>query len=244
MENFTVEGPLGNIECVVEANRSDNNAVLIISHGFRGSLESGGYAKSYAVKAAAHCDVVRYNFTGTTKLSTQMSELAAVVAEVRKLKLHCQLFLMGRSMGSAASMLYASQDKDIAGLVVWSAPNDLAETLDAVLGSDALQKLEQGETLHLQDERGECDITPDFLTDYNELQLLNKYKNWDKRPVLLFHCEGDTLVPVHQARTNVELLGACCESHIFPGGSHSIAEYNEEAGDMLREWLAKHITSK
>lgn len=57
------------------------------------------------------------------------------------------------------------------------------------------------------------------------------------RQVLLLHCEGDAVVPVHQARRNKELLGACCEAHIFPGGDHSIALYNEEAGEILASWL-------
>ena len=237
MEAFQVQGPLGTIKCVVEKDRSAGKQVLIISHGFRGSMESGGYAKSYAVKAAAHSTVIRYNFTGTTKLSLQVAELEAVIAEVRRLRPESRIFLMGRSMGSAASILCASRDSNIAGLVIWSAPNDLTETMDLVLGEDSYRRLLAGETVHLEDERGVCDITPDFLTDYAKLDLLGKYAHWDGRPVLLFHCEGDAVVPVQQARRNQELLGACCEAHIFPGGDHSIALYNEEAGAILASWL-------
>ena len=41
-DTFTFQGPLGEIECLVEPNRSDNNAVLVMAHGFRGSRDSGG----------------------------------------------------------------------------------------------------------------------------------------------------------------------------------------------------------
>ena len=37
MQDFTFEGPLGPIECLVEPNRSERNAVLVMAHGFRGS---------------------------------------------------------------------------------------------------------------------------------------------------------------------------------------------------------------
>ena len=40
-DTFTFAGPLGEIECLVEPNRSDNNAVLVMAHGFRGSRGNG-----------------------------------------------------------------------------------------------------------------------------------------------------------------------------------------------------------
>lgn len=61
-DTFTFQGPLGEIECVVEPNRSENNAVLVIAHGFRGSRDSGGRAAGVAQQAAAHAAVVRYGY--------------------------------------------------------------------------------------------------------------------------------------------------------------------------------------
>lgn len=135
-------------------------------------------------------------------------------------------------------MLYAAQDKNIAGLILWSAPNDLRKAVINVMGYESYAKLERGEVLHLNDERGECDITPDFLTDYDALRLEEKYLLWDKRPVLLLHCEADEQVPVAQARENVQALGECCEAHIFPNGNHSIGDYSKETGIIIERWLA------
>lgn len=240
MQDFYAPGPLGPIECIIEHNQASTNTVLVMSHGFRGSRESGGYAKGTAVAAARWCDVVRYNFTGTQKLSLQVSELAAVVQEIRRQKPDCKIFLLGRSMGGAASILYASQDPKIAGLILWSAPHNLAEAFVNVMSEEAFLKLQRGEILHLDDERGCCDITPDFLTDYYALELEKKYAVWNGRPVLLLHCEGDEQVPVAQAYLNCELLGACCEAHIFPHGSHSICEYTKETAELIPSWLQKH----
>lgn len=241
MNDFYVDGPLGPIECIVEHNKSQHNAVLIMSHGFRGSRESHGYAKGTAVAASTYCDVIRYNFTGTQKLSLQVAELGAVVQKVRQLKPNCRLFLLGRSMGGAASMLYASQDEAIAGLILWSAPHNLATALVNVMGEKAFQDLKNGQTLHFDDERGVCDVTPDYLTDYYSLNLEKKYEQWNGRPILLLHCEGDEQVPVAQAKHNITLLGSCLEAHIFPDGSHSIGEYSTETGIIIQKWLKKHI---
>ena len=70
-DTFTFQGPLGEIECVVEPNRSENNAVLVMAHGFRGCRDSGGRAAGVAQQAAAHAAVVRFNFTGTQIISRQ-----------------------------------------------------------------------------------------------------------------------------------------------------------------------------
>lgn len=59
-DTFTFQGPLGEIECVVEPNRSENNAVLVMAHGFRGSRDSGGRAAGVAQQAAAHAELYRY----------------------------------------------------------------------------------------------------------------------------------------------------------------------------------------
>ena len=71
-DTFIFQGPLGEIECVVEPNRSENNAVLVMAHGFRGSRDSGGRAAGVAQQAAAHAAVVRFNFTGTQIISRQV----------------------------------------------------------------------------------------------------------------------------------------------------------------------------
>ena len=97
MQDFIFEGPLGPIECLVEPNRSTRNAVLVMAHGFRGSRESGGRAAGIAHQCAAHCSVVRFNFTGTRILSLQVAELRSVIAAVRERQPGCAVYLLGRS---------------------------------------------------------------------------------------------------------------------------------------------------
>ena len=85
MESFTFQGPLGELECIVEPNRSTSNAVLVMAHGFRGSRDSSGKAAGIAYEAAVCCDVVRFNFTGTRILSSEAS------TRIRTCLLSCSL---------------------------------------------------------------------------------------------------------------------------------------------------------
>ena len=236
MENFTFDGPLGPIECIVEPNRSKNNAVLVMAHGFRGSRDSGGRAAGVAYQAAAHMSVVRFNFTGTQIISRQVEELRAVLREVCLRAPGCRLFLLGRSLGGAASIITAAQTAGLAGLILWATPNDLRFTFHHVMGEENYARLDAGETLHFNDERGECALTPDFLTDFDQYNLEDCLRR-TRLPVLLLHCAGDEVVLVQQAKRNAEVLGERSELHIFMGGDHSFTEYSEQAGEIIADWL-------
>lgn len=239
MQNFTFQGPLGPIECIVEPNRSDKNAVLVMAHGFRGSRDSGGRAAGVAYQCAAHASVVRFNFTGTQIISRQVAELEAVIAAVRQRQPGCEVYLLGRSLGGAASIITAGQDTQIAKLILWATPNNLRETFRYVMTDEYYERLDAGETLHFNDERGECALTPDFLTDFDNYDLSAILRGWRNRPVLLLHCEGDETVLVEQAKRNAELLGSNGELHLYPEGDHSFTEYSEQAGALIASWLGK-----
>ena len=235
-DTFIFQGPLGEIECVVEPNRSENNAVLVMAHGFRGRRAAG-----VAQQAAAHAAVVRFNFTGTQIISRQVEELRAVLAEVRRRQPGCKLFLLGRSLGGAASIITAAQDGALAGLILWATPNNLRFTFRYVMTEDEYRRLDSGETLHFNDERGECDLTPDFLTDFDQYDLPALLQKAQPLPVLVLHCSADEVVLAEQAQRNAAAIGNAAELHIFAGGDHSFTEYSDEAGALLSDWLGKRL---
>lgn len=239
MNNFTVNGSLGEIECIVEPNRSTRNAVLVMAHGFRGSRDSGGRAQGVAQQAAAHASVVRFNFTGTQIISQQVAELRTVLREVRRQAPGCELFLLGRSLGGAASIITCAQERNLAGLILWATPNDLRATFRHVMGEEDYARLDAGETLHFNDERGECALTPDFLTDFDNYDLSALLAHEVKCPVLLLHCKGDETVLVEQALRNAQLLGERGELHLYEGGDHSFTEYSDLAGSVIASWLGE-----
>ena len=82
-----------------------------------------------------------------------------------------RIFLLGRSMGGAASLVTASRRSEIAGLALWATPNDLHATFKNALGSENYNRLKNGETLNLEDERGSITLTPDFVSDLDNYDL-------------------------------------------------------------------------
>ena len=236
MKDFIVYGPLGNIECIVEQNKSEQKKILIMSHGFRGSRESGGYAKGIAEKASAFADVVRYNFTGSQIMSLQVAELLAVIRHVKNENPDSQIFLLGRSLGGAASIIASSQEH-VDGLILWATPNDFRSTFRHCMTPAQYEALDSGETLYMSDERGETAITPDFLTDFDKYNLSELLKYWQGRPVLLFHGEQDNIVKVEQGRRNAAIIGSSCEAYFDSKGDHHLQGFSEEAGRIIANWL-------
>ena len=107
---FTVAGPFGELSgvinlCAAEAKRSN---VLVMAHGFRGSMEGGGRAAMLADEISESiCSVVRFNFSWCTCLSNQIAELKAVLDFVRETLKPEKLFLLGRSFGGATCIVTA-----------------------------------------------------------------------------------------------------------------------------------------
>ena len=75
------------------------------------------------------------------------------------------------------------------------------------LGAEAYNALSAGQTLYLNDERGELTLTPDFITDFAKYDLQGILRNWRKRPLLILHGEKDETVAVDQARLTFALAG-------------------------------------
>lgn len=238
MNNFNVEGPLGNIECIVEENKSEQKKILIMSHGFRGSRESGGYAKGIAQKASAFADVIRYNFTGSQIMSLQVAELLSVISYVKKEKPDYKIFLLGRSLGGAASIIASNQEL-VDGLILWATPNDFRSTFKHCMTPEQYDALDSGETLYMSDERGDTAITPDFLIDFDKYDLSEMLKKWQGKPVLLFHGVKDNIVTVDQAYANAAIIGDSCEAYFDSEGDHHLQSFSEQAGNIIAKWLGE-----
>lgn len=240
MNSFTFYGPYGDIECVVN-NCQDNDVVLIMAHGFRGSRDGGGRSLAFAKMAESVCKVVRFNFNGSQILSRQIEELQAVIDAVRSRLQPKKIFLLGRSLGGAASLVAASRNENITGLILWATPNDLRRTFWNALGETLYNRLDAGETLHLEDERGKIDLTPDFLTDLDKYDLSTIISGWQERTILILHGEQDVTVDVAQGRRNFALAGGRKELYTFANGDHTFSECAEEANKIICSWLQKTI---
>lgn len=115
-QNFSIAGPFGELQGVIhECEIPDlRRNVLVMAHGFRGSMEGGGRAAQLAEEISEKiCTVVRFNFTWCTMLSNQVAELKAVLDFVRKTLQPEKLFLLGRSFGGATCIITAVGEVEI-----------------------------------------------------------------------------------------------------------------------------------
>ena len=115
-QNFSIAGPFGELqgvihECEIPEKRRN---VLVMAHGFRGSMEGGGRAAQLAEEISETvCTVVRFNFTWCTMLSNQVAELKGVLDFVRQTLQPEKLFLLGRSFGGATCIITACGEAEV-----------------------------------------------------------------------------------------------------------------------------------
>ncbi|MDD4600599.1 hypothetical protein SDC9_37321 [bioreactor metagenome] len=218
----------------------DLNTALIISHGFRGSMDGGGRAVALAQRASKlGLTVIRFAFSPLEKLSLQVSELSAIVDYCRS-TICSTIVLLGRSMGGSSAVVVAAQDQNIAGLCLWATPSNLFETFQLSLGSD-YQLLKAGKTLDINDEYGKLLITPDFIEDFKKHDLIACIKKI-KSPVLILHGGQDVVVPVGQAMTMFNYANDPKQLVIIDGGDHQFSNHSSLATDKALDWLKNHFS--
>lgn len=116
-ETIQIQGPYGRINGILTPCIEENTAapMLVLAHGFRGSMDGGGRAAVLAEMASECCNVIRFNFNGSQILSKQVEELEAVLAYVRLKFSAGKIFLLGRSLGGAAALVAASRSLILQG---------------------------------------------------------------------------------------------------------------------------------
>ena len=115
-QNFSIAGPFGELQGVIhECEIPDlRRNVLVMAHGFRGSMEGGGRAAQLAEEISETvCTVVRVIFAWCTMLSNQVAELKAVLDFVRQTLQPEKLFLLGRSFGGATCIITAVGEAEV-----------------------------------------------------------------------------------------------------------------------------------
>ena len=242
-EHLKISGPYGDMDAKFQPCQDDEapNNLLIMAHGFRGSMEGGGRAAYLSQMASLFVNVLRFNFTGSQILSHQIEELNAVLDFAMKEYKNPRIFLLGRSMGGAASLVTASRRSEIADLALWATPNDLHATFKNALGNENYNRLKNGETLNLEDERGSITLTPDFVSDLDNYDLQAMLKAWQKRPLLVIHGSEDETVNVEQAQRSFALAGRPKKLVIVNGADHSFTNHSNKAAEEVIGWLRSRL---
>ena len=246
-QDFTIAGPFGKLSGVINLceKESGRRHVLVMAHGFRGSMDGAGRAAALADEIGENiCSVVRFNFSWCTMLSNQVAELKAVLDFVRETLRPEKVVLLGRSFGGATCIVTACGGENAYrpyGMILWSAPNSLKQTFIQVLGEDAFQEALQGKTIVLDDERGHDEIPAAFVTDLFHYDVAELLKKWKKGPLLIIHGENDTTVTPDQAKENFEIAGGEKQLCYMADDNHHLDLRFKEAGELVKNWLKRNI---
>ena len=246
-QGFTITGPFGKLSGVINLceKESGRRHVLVMAHGFRGSMDGAGRAAALADEIGENiCSVVRFNFSWCTMLSNQVAELKAVLDFVRETLRPEKVFLLGRSFGGATCIVTACGGENAYrpyGMILWSAPNSLKQTFIQVLGEDAFQEALQGKTIVLDDERGHDEIPAAFVTDLFHYDVAELLKKWKKGPLLIIHGENDTTVTPDQAKENFEIAGGEKQLCYMADDNHHLDLRFKKAGALVKNWLKRNI---
>ena len=246
-QDFTIAGPFGKLSGVINLceKESGRRHVLVMAHGFRGSMDGAERAAALADEIGENiCSVVRFNFSWCTMLSNQVAELKAVLDFVRETLRPEKVFLLGRSFGGATCIVTACGGENAYrpyGMILWSAPNSLKQTFIQVLGEDAFQEALQGKTIVLDDERGHDEIPAAFVTDLFHYDVAELLKKWKKGPLLIIHGENDTTVTPDQAKENFEIAGGEKQLCYMADDNHHLDLRFKEAGELVKNWLKRNI---
>ena len=246
-QDFTIAGPFGKLSGVINLceKESGRRHVLVMAHGFRGSMDGAGRAAALADEIGENiCSVVRFNFSWCTMLSNQVAELKAVLDFVRETLRPEKVFLLGRSFGGATCIVTACGGENAYrpyGMILWSAPNSLKQTFIQVLGEDAFQEALQGKTIVLDDERGHDEIPAAFVTDLFHYDVAELLKKWNKGPLLIIHGENDTTVTPDQAKENFEIAGGEKQLCYMADDNHHLDLRFKETGELVKNWLKRNI---
>lgn len=239
IEEKTVWGPYGQLQTVVHGPHGvDTGYVLVLCHGFRGSKEGGGRAVALAEKAAAMgFAVLRFDFTLQNSLSCQIREIEAI-AEFCRAVYKKQVIVLGRSMGGAAALAFAANDQEIAGLCLWATPWNLHETFRMALGP-GYETLAAGKDFAFSDEYGSLHLTPNFISDFANHDLLKCVASLVGIPLLVVHGDQDDVVPVAQAKDMFSAARQPKDIVIIPGGDHQFLSSHQVASGAVLNWLAR-----
>ena len=246
-QDFTIAGPFGKLSGVINLceKESGRRHVLVMAHGFRGSMDGAGRAAALADEIGENiCSVVRFNFSWCTMLSNQVAELKAVLDFVRETLRPEKVFLLGRSFGGATCIVTACGGENAYrpyGMILWSAPNSLKQTFIQVLGEDAFQEALKGKAIMLDDERGHDEIPAAFVTDLFHYDVAELLKKWKKGPLLIIHGENDTTVTPDQAKENFEIAGGEKQLCYMADDNHHLDLRFKKAGALVKNWLKRNI---
>lgn len=206
---------------------------VIASHGLLSSKDSEKYIALGHRMSAEGMAMLRFDFRGIGEseggeedntISKKLADLGSALQFVRSyLDFGTRLGLVGSSLGGFLSLIQASKDPGIDGVVIWATPFHL----------DDLETKEQEEDYPLPPKAFFEDLEKHRL-----LPILPRVSN-----CLVIHGEKDELVPPEEAHEIFRHLSLPKELHLIGGADHRLTEtdHRQRAIDLTMDWFKKSL---
>lgn len=209
----------------------ENPLCVIASHGLLSSKESEKYIALGERFSQEGMAMLRFDFRGIGEsegrmeddtVSRRVIDLGTAIAFVRTHPaLGKKIGLLGSSLGGYVSLIRASMDQQIKGVVIWATPFHL-DDLRSNKGTEGHPLPEQ----------------PFFedLPKHRLLPLLPRVTN-----CMVIHGERDELVPVDQAWEIFHKLSPPKELHIIEEADHRLTQpvHRQRAIQLTVDWFKK-----
>ena len=239
MQNLSIQAGDRILPAWFHATASPDSPCLIICHGFCGSPEGGSSLELAASLQPHDIATMRFSFTPHGSLSQQIDEIGAVINYCRS-TLQTQIALLGRSMGAAASLIYAAANPGLSGLCLMASPADLPATFRGILGEDYL-RLEQGHPVTVFHENQPVHLTPEFIKDLESFDLIRAVANLKNVPLLVVHGMEDDTVPVDHGHSLYKAAEEPKELLLLPQVNHSFSGIADRFVPEVTVWLTQQV---
>jgi alpha-beta hydrolase superfamily lysophospholipase len=204
---------------------------VIASHGLLSSKDSEKYIALGERFSQEGMAMLRFDFRGIGEsegrmeddtVSRRIIDLGTAIAFVRSHPaLGKKIGFIGSSLGGYVSLIRASMDQQIKGVVIWATPFHL-DDLKSNKGTEGHSLPEQA---FFED-----------LPKHRLLPLLPRVTN-----CMVIHGEKDELVPVDQAWEIFHNLGAPKEIHLIEGADHRLTQeaHRQRAIQLTIDWFKR-----
>lgn len=226
------------------------SSVVILSHGFTSNKESKNYIELEQKLNDLGMGTFRYDYYGhgdnykqnsnygvskDTTLSKAVESLRASIKFIRK-KGHPNIFLAGSSFGGLISMICASEDNNIRGLVLKSPVADPLNLWKNRLSKEEFEKWEREGILHYDSIFERYDLNHDFWLDLQNYNSLNLSKT-TSCPTLIIHGDSDMVVPISQSLELAKITGAEVKVVAGAGHQYDLPKQHNEMMDTIVKFL-------
>lgn len=223
-------------------------AYAIFAHCFTCSKDVFAAARISEALALQGVAVLRFDFTGlgasggefaNTNFSSNIEDLKLAAAYLREHYGAPQL-LIGHSLGGAAVLAVANDIPEVRAVATINAPADTAHVINSLGASVATIERDGEAEVNLAGRKFR--IRKDFLDDVRSNQLANKIASM-RRPLLIFHAPGDTVVGIENA-AKIFTLAKHPKSFVSLDGADHLLTRRADAiyvANVLASWAARYL---